>query len=92
MRHLSCTNTSYEHLAKKVERAVLPYVGRDGLEMSICLRSFFVCLRFLASENGLYELANMFCHVGPGSYAGGRWGMGAEPPALEKFYLFAKIN
>ena len=35
--------------------------------MAVCLRSFFVRQRLLASENGLYELANMFCHVGPDS-------------------------
>ena len=65
MRYLLRTNTSYEHLAKKLERAVLRCVGRDGSEMAVCLQNFFVRLRFLASENGLYELATMFCHVGP---------------------------
>ena len=53
MRYLVRTNTSYEHLAKKFERAVLTCDGRDGLEMAVCLRRFFVRWRFLASENGL---------------------------------------
>ena len=65
MRYLFHTKTSYEHLAKKFERAVLTCVGRDGLEMAVCLRRFFVRLRFLASKDGLYELASTFCHVGP---------------------------
>ena len=67
MRYLLRTNTSYEHLAKKFERAVLTCVGRDGSEMAVCLRRFFVRLRLLASENGLYELASTFCHVSPGA-------------------------
>ena len=53
------------HLAKKFEQAVLTYVGRDGSQMAVCLQRFFVCLRLFASENGLYELANASCHVGP---------------------------
>ena len=67
MRYLLRTNTSCEHLAKKFERAVVTCVGRDGSEMAVCQRRFFVCERFLASENGLYELASTFCHVGPGN-------------------------
>ena len=46
--------------------SVLACVGWDGSEMAVCVRRFFVCQRFLASENGLYELASTFCHVGPG--------------------------
>ena len=65
MRYLLRTNTSNEHLAKKFDRAVLTCVGRDGSEMAVCLRRFFVRLRFLASENGLYEPASTFCHVLP---------------------------
>ena len=65
MRYLLRTNTSYEHLAQKFERAVLTCVGRDGSEMVVCLRRLYVRLRFLASKNGLYELASTFCHVGP---------------------------
>ena len=65
IRYLSRINTGYEHLAKKFERALLTQVGRDGSEITGCLRSFFVGYRLSASENGLYELANMFCHVGP---------------------------
>ena len=41
MRYLLRTNTSYEHLAKKFERTVLTCVGRDGLEMTVCLQRFF---------------------------------------------------
>ena len=63
MRYLLHTNTSNKHLAKKIERTVLTCVGRDGLEIVVCLRRFFVRLHFLASENGLYELASTFCHV-----------------------------
>ena len=66
MRYLLRTYTSYEHLAKKFERAVLTCVGLHGSEIVVCLRRFFVRKRFLASENGLYEFANTFCHVGPG--------------------------
>ena len=66
MRYLLPTNASYKHLAKKFERAVLTHVGRDGSEIAVCLQSFFVCWRLLASENGLYKLVNLFCHVGPG--------------------------
>ena len=33
--------------------------------MTVCLWSFFVHNRLLANENGLYKLANTFCHVGP---------------------------
>ena len=39
--------------------------------MAVCLRSFFVRQRLLVSENDLYELANMFCHVGPDSLSRG---------------------
>ena len=35
--------------------------------MAVSLRSFFFRKRLLASENGFYILANMFCHVGPDS-------------------------
>ena len=66
MRYLLRTNTSYKHLAKKFERAVLTCVGRDGSEMAVSLRRFFARQCFSASENGLYELASMFCHVAPG--------------------------
>ena len=66
MRYLLRTNTSYKHLATKFERAVSTCVGRDGSEMAVGLRRFFARLRFLASENGLYELASTFCHVAPG--------------------------
>ena len=65
MRYLLRTNTSDKHLAKKFERAVLTYVGRDGTKMAVCLRRFFVRKRFLESENVLYELASKFCHAGP---------------------------
>ena len=67
MIYLLRTNASYEHLAKKFERAVVTCVGRDGSEMAVCRRRYFVRWRFLASENGVFELASMFCHVGPGS-------------------------
>ena len=44
MKHLLRTNTGYEHLAKKLERAFLTHVVRDGSEMVVCVRSFlFVC-------------------------------------------------
>ena len=36
--------------------------------MAVCLRRVFVRYRLLASENGLYELASTFCHVGPGHH------------------------
>ena len=42
MRYLLRSNTSYEHLAKKFEGAVLTCVGRDGSEMAICQQKFFV--------------------------------------------------
>ena len=35
--------------------------------MAVSLRRFFARYRFLASENGLYELASTFCHVAPGN-------------------------
>ena len=38
MRYLLRANTGYEHLAKKFERAILTHVGRDGLEMAVCLQ------------------------------------------------------
>ena len=41
MRYLLRTNTSYKHLAKKFERAVLTCVGRDGSEMAVTLRRLF---------------------------------------------------
>ena len=41
MRYLLRTNTSYEHLAKKFERAVLTCIGRGGSEMAVSLRRFF---------------------------------------------------
>ena len=41
MRYLLRTYTSYEHLAKKFERAVLTCVWRDGSEMAVSLRRFF---------------------------------------------------
>ena len=64
MRYLLRTNAGYKHFAKKFERTVLPDVGRQGSEMAVCVQSFF-CWRLLASENGLYELGNIFCHVAP---------------------------
>ena len=42
MGDLLRTNTGYEHLAKKFERTVLTCVKRDGSEMAVCLRRFFV--------------------------------------------------
>ena len=33
--------------------------------MAVSLQRFFARQRFLASENGLYELASTFCHVAP---------------------------
>ena len=63
MGYLLRTNTSYKHLAKKFERAVLTRVGRDGSEMAVSRRRFFARYRFLASENGIYELVSTFCHV-----------------------------
>ena len=65
MRYLLRTNTSYKHIAKKFEPAVLTCVGQNGSEMAIGLRRFFARQCFLASENGLYELASTFCHVAP---------------------------
>ena len=65
MRYLLRINPGYKHLTTKFERAVLTHAGRDGSEMAVCLRSFLFVSAF-QRENGLYELANMFCHVGPG--------------------------
>ena len=42
MRYLLRTNTGYEHLAKKFKQAVLTHVGRNGSEMAVRLRRFFV--------------------------------------------------
>ena len=42
MGYLLRTNTGYEHLAKKLERTVLTCVGRDGSEIAVWLRRFFV--------------------------------------------------
>ena len=42
MRYLLRTNTGYKRLAKKFERAVLTRVGRDGSEMVVSRRRFFV--------------------------------------------------
>ena len=67
MGYLLRTNTSYKHLAKKFKRAGLTCVGRDGSELAVSLQRFFARYRFLASENGLYELFSTFCHVAPGS-------------------------
>ena len=41
MGYLLRTKTSYEHLAKKFERAVLTCVGRDGSEMAVSRLRFF---------------------------------------------------
>ena len=41
MGYLLRTNTGYKHLAKKLERAVLTRVGRDGSEMAVSRRRFF---------------------------------------------------
>ena len=65
MGYLLRTNTGYKHLAKKSEQAVLTGVGRDDSEMAVSRRRFFARYRFLASENGLYELVSTFCHVAP---------------------------
>ena len=46
MKYLLRAVTGYEHLAKKFERAGLTHVGRDGLEMAVCLQSFFVVSAF----------------------------------------------
>ena len=43
MRYLLRTNTCYEHLAKKFERAILMCVEQDGSEMAVCVGRFFVC-------------------------------------------------
>ena len=66
MRYLLRSNTSNEHFAKKIERTVLTRVGRDRSEIAVRLQRFSVRKRFLASENGLQELASTFCHVPPG--------------------------
>ena len=66
LEYLLRTNTSNEDLAKKFERTVLTCVGRDSSEIAVCQRRFFVRKRLLASENGLYELASIFCHVSAG--------------------------
>ena len=58
MRYLLRTNTDHKHLATKFEGAVLAHVGQDSSEMAVCLRSFLVRYRLLASENGSYELFN----------------------------------
>ena len=42
MGYLLRTNTGYKRLAKKFEQAVLTRVGRDGSEIAVCLRRFFV--------------------------------------------------
>ena len=47
LRYLLRTNTSYEHLPKKIERVVLTYVGWDGSEMAVCARSFLFVSAFL---------------------------------------------
>ena len=54
-----------QHLAKKFERAFLTRVGRDGRKIAFCLQSFLLVKPLSVSENGVYELVNMFCHVGP---------------------------
>ena len=41
MGYLLRTNTSYKHLAKEFERAVLTRVGQDDSEMAVSLRRFF---------------------------------------------------
>ena len=46
MRYLLLANTSYEHLAKNIERVVLMCVGRDGSEMAVCLRTFLLVSAF----------------------------------------------
>ena len=66
MGYLLRTNTSNEYLAKKFERTILTCVGREGSGMAVSRRRFFARQRFLASENGLYELVSTFCHVAPG--------------------------
>ena len=50
MKYLLRTNTSYEHLAKKFERAVLTCVGRDGSEMAVGLRRFLFVVAFLRAR------------------------------------------
>ena len=45
-------------------------LGRNGSEVVVCQRRFFVRKRFLANENGRYELADTFCHVGSASISG----------------------
>ena len=90
MRYLLRTNTSYEHLAKKFEQAVLTCVGRDGSEMAVSLRRFFARYRFLASANGLYELASTFCHVAPDSESAAQIpsGTDSEHLATNRSYFF----
>ena len=65
MRYLLRTNAGCKHRAMKFEQAVLTHVRRNGSEMAVSLRRFFVRERLLVSENGLYELANVFWNVGP---------------------------
>ena len=59
--------TQVTNISQKFERTFLRCVGRDGSEIAVCLPRFFVRKRFLASENGLYELVSTFCHVAPHS-------------------------
>ena len=50
MRYFLRTNAGYKHLAEKFEQAVLALVGRDVLEMTVCLRSFFFLLAPLSGR------------------------------------------
>ena len=65
MRYLLRTNTGYKHLPKKFEQTVLTYIGRDSSQWQFVNEVFLFVSSFSASENGLYELVNMFCRVGP---------------------------
>ena len=56
MRYLLRTNTSYKHLAKKLERAVIT-LGETAQKWQFVYEDFLFVSAFLASENDLYELA-----------------------------------
>ena len=65
MRYLLRSNTGYVTSRKEIRASVFDACWERRFRNGI-LSKFFVRYRLLASENDLYELANIFCNVDPG--------------------------
>ena len=70
MKYLLRTNASYVTSRTEIRATIFNACWARWFGNGSLSTKFFVCLRLLASDNGLYELANILCNVGPVVYKG----------------------